>query len=482
MNRQNQRSLWPSLALGLVISTGFACTWLILVNILILIPEARRASRQVESVEITPSGEAYVRWFTPGEANFHWRTLAGRDVLVDRNIPTVQPVTLSAAAPRPFLEDIGWYNRVWGFNDQASPVNRWYLVHDGRPQGDAYFVGYSSLNNRIVGYLGKNGYRPDLPPRSEQFPVDLQLLASGQALAGRNGAIGVSPVNYGSWPLPIYLLSDEAVYRIDLDERTVAPVPTDERVLSIGTASEVEHRTVDGQAATAVRELPVFRTVSQFIFPPTSSGNPPPGPLPIPAELRDQFLSLYLCPGPEKVLLRSHPLSRLAGTVYWLDEAGAIVRSQPFRLAGSQLQSTSTTATHWQIAALLPAIGPLFLVDVVLAPDRIWADTPDYGSAVRRALAYGWPALLTVAAIGGLMAAWVYRRQRRDAHWGAVAWAIFVFLLGPFGLAGYWLHRNWPTRVACIQCGQRAPRDRGACVHCGSEFPAPAPLGTEVFV
>jgi hypothetical protein len=86
-----------------------------------------------------------------------------------------------------------------------------------------------------------------------------------------------------------------------------------------------------------------------------------------------------------------------------------------------------------------------------------------------------------IVAISLCLTIWCYRRHGLYSEYGALAWAIFVFLFGAPGLIGYLLHRHWPVTEKCQHCGKITPLDRGACLHCGTEFPLPALKGIEVF-
>ena len=58
----------------------------------------------------------------------------------------------------------------------TSPEN-WYFICDGNLHGHGYLVGYDKMAKAKVGYIGRNGFRSDEPPREEQFPVDGQRIS-----------------------------------------------------------------------------------------------------------------------------------------------------------------------------------------------------------------------------------------------------------------------------------------------------------------
>ena len=48
-------------------------------------------------------------------------------------------------------------------NEREPSVN-WFFVHDGKPEGAGYFVGYERVSNRRVGFIGLSGFRSDPVP------------------------------------------------------------------------------------------------------------------------------------------------------------------------------------------------------------------------------------------------------------------------------------------------------------------------------
>ena len=65
----------------------------------------------------------------------------------------------------------------------------WYFVHDGKLNGHGYYVGYDKIAKAKIGYIGRDGFRPDEPPLEGQFPVD------GRRMSNRYSYGGTSMVN-----------------------------------------------------------------------------------------------------------------------------------------------------------------------------------------------------------------------------------------------------------------------------------------------
>ncbi len=55
--------------------------------------------------------------------------------------------------------------------NEREPTVNWFFVHDGKPEGAGYFVGYERMSNRRVGFIGLSGFRSDPVPADEWIPV-----------------------------------------------------------------------------------------------------------------------------------------------------------------------------------------------------------------------------------------------------------------------------------------------------------------------
>jgi hypothetical protein len=148
-----------------------------------------------------------------------------------------------------------------------------------------------------------------------------------------------------------------------------------------------------------------------------------------------------------------------------------------------RVRQVTTSRVAWTAATIAPSPAVLavtFYELIAVIRDPI---LPPADVAARRAEIWNatWPPLLVVSVLSASAALIAYRRQKRYAARGAIAWAIFVFITGPAGLLGYLWHRRWPVVERCASCHARAPRDRGDCLRCHTEFPAPKQLGCEVF-
>ena len=55
--------------------------------------------------------------------------------------------------------------------NEREPTVNWFFVHDGKPDGAGYFVGYERTSNRRVGFIGMSGFRTGPVPAADWIPV-----------------------------------------------------------------------------------------------------------------------------------------------------------------------------------------------------------------------------------------------------------------------------------------------------------------------
>jgi hypothetical protein len=132
------------------------------------------------------------------------------------------------------------------------------------------------------------------------------------------------------------------------------------------------------------------------------------------------------------------------------------------------------------LAIALPAPAALLVSEALMAMANPFQD---YAKALGTLMRLSWPGLAVVLVFSIILAAFTWRRCRAFgfAQRERAAWAIFVLLLGLPAYVGFLFHRRWPAREVCPNCQERAARDRDACTECGTIFPAPVPIGTEIF-
>jgi hypothetical protein len=378
-----------------------------------------------------------------------------------------------------------WRERLIVIPEKKTYREAWYFVHDGRLDGSGYFVGYELRSKLALGYVGKNGYSTDVPPREECFEVDGRWLRHGHGMlrwreAGNSTLPGGDSHRQPSSVLPesvLFLASGGRIWKIDLARRAAGPITEDEGIVSFDVvrapgAGELEA----GEAMPEAVRL-VARTPTKVML--LNLGGKREMTWPVPAELREadtpwNLISWYVLDDGRAIALS---YQRQGDGPYWLqtqlariDREGTITRKESF-----ENYAVHEAGPGWSYAAFL--LGPwmvLFLASEYWDPSSSIIDLPYL-------LAENWPALAVVFAGSAVLAWLAYRRQARFALPGAGVWAAFVFLFGLPGWLAYRWHRRWPVLETCGECRRPAPRDRESCASCGQAFAPPPLVGTEVF-
>jgi hypothetical protein len=395
-----------------------------------------------------------------------------------------------------------WSRRILGMNDERRPPNYWYLVHDDKPRGSGYFVGYHSKTKLCVGYLGRSGYRRDAPPPEDRLPIN------GWRMNSNYGPTHMSmwresarEPRYSNMP-SFHIVSGDELVRVDVRARTLSAKPWSEQIISLAvgapappslSGAELEQLPRDRFAAALLMRLPDRVLATPYV--------PVQGPSHrtfdfefsladesrtylLPEALRDVDFELLEFTDDRILVVTQSPLRAGAYPVHlrWISPTGEVLRHE--RLSLRTAPAFINVRKHWWALALhLPEPIVVGFVATAELPVSLMSSDPDqdYLSALARSLRRTWPALLTTALVSAVGAWCCVRRQRRyGAPWTWV-WATFVFLGGIPGLLAYLLHRSWPALLPCGACGATAPRDRPACAHCGAEFPPPRPSGSEIF-
>ncbi len=455
--RTNQ---WQAMLLAVLLAIGAGLVWGLLAGwVMMIIDNVIMRPRQVsESISVlsdgTPIIESSDRQGRPTSTTC--RTLDGRQIRelpVGRRLSTLYlgwSTDTQAAFTRP-----SWNNRIIQFFRTRQITEAWYAVHDGNLHGRVYMVGFDMPTKRTIGYVGKNGFRPDAPPPDDQFPV--------------NGA----RFRYSSY-LPDrvtddakYMLTDDGLVLIDWDKQSVKSVCQDDNLVSMA-----RWRVFEDDDETPVSQSVLVRS-SDCLRVLDLAGNVQET-FALPAELRNG--NLFWTPlGDGKALAwSSGPHCEL----FWLDATG-IVRRQKVDLqrnVDSDVKKTTLISAVVPVPVVWGAVSA-----VVPLESRSVSETGSYLTSLVSFWAEVWPPIFVVVAVAAVFAWFCYRRQRQYGMPWTPAWVVFVFLFGLPAYIGYLTHRRWPTCLPCPSCGRTAPRDRPTCCHCHHDFPAPAANGTEVF-
>ncbi len=467
-------SLATSILLVTILAMGFAPIWAMLASSLAawVLP----SSPPVPSMIVRQDGTPLLMHRDVASQSTLYSDLRGQPVDVNTEdpwLPWIELKPLSAEQP----EDVSWNQRIRKFNDARSRPTFWYLISDGQPHGTAYFVGYDAASKYRMGFIGKNGFREDLPPAEECFPfaggmraVD-DRVASVQAknLYNYAGPLIEGSNDFKKWQL--YLLGDDQrIYAVDLRERTVNAAFTDPHIQACELYCKNSKSPTwlivrtDRQVLVLNQEHKVERSYT------------------IPTKLATKsFRWAEVAPGQALATWYDYSLTvtlSMSEAIVWLDQAGNITRREtnPGNRNSDWLNVIMSLACP-SLVVVGPAVlcfYPAVLIDQG-ATDR-W-------SVAQAVCVEGfWPSLVFVTILSALLAVACYRRQVRDGATSAerIAWMVFVFFGGLPAWVAYRYGRNWPVLDRCPECGAEVPRDRETCAACRQEFPLPEPQGFEI--
>ena len=361
------------------------------------------------------------------------------------------------ASGREHIRRLPWSERIRGYlakgRGEARYTDNWYAVSEAT--GRTYFVAFDIETRRIVGYLGRDGFRESPPPPDDQFPLSIDYVSRSPAFAAQQPEL--EPFRVLPRGFAVYLPLPEEVVKVDLAARTVTSVWKGAGAIDAGIL--VEFDDVDERPRGAVIRTPTHLHVldldDRYKF-----------GVELPAPLRDRLF--YCSEFPTGGLM----LMTVNRTGAEADNVGFVARlpiDGPAKVTEVPLDDSVDHGPYWP----WPAIG-LGLPQPVglLAGWLLTKEMEDRANAASQRSQF-WPTLSVVLVVSLVLAASAWRRQRRYGFGARVVWAGFVLLFGVPGWLAYRWHRAWPPLEACPACKAMAPRDREACCRCGAPFPPP---------
>jgi len=487
-------SLLRQLLLAATLGTGFGTLWALLVLWLgVSIHEAWLGGDQPPREDLVVSSDGTPLIVAYPHKNLSlatYRDLNGRVHDALNGNETLSTVYLSDEHETSgfFSSRPGWEHRLKVFMDEREPTVNWFFVHDGKPQGSGYFVGYERVSNRLVGFIGLTGFRSHSVPAGERIPMRGELIVDHSSWSsaplwmnsGRNWAI--RPDRWDLPPRLVHVPSGNHLRLVDLAARTVATVfLAREPIESVGVPVLSSR-----SGGRVMREQPVLVRTRQKIYA-LSRDYKINRTFTIPTEIdrwryafwyeigNGQALVVFVGQrstwGPDNVTNR---------IVYRIADDGTIRDSFELTLQ-TGMRVPSQQATDFLLALGLPAPALLFAIESLVVMGDGQAQS--YPAAVRAMLKRSWPGLAAVLAFSSVLAVVAWRRSRGFglSRREQVAWGAFVLLLGLPAFVGFRLSRRWPVRESCPSCHAQTARDRAACAECGARFPDPALRGIEIF-
>jgi hypothetical protein len=470
MHFQSKRGgLFSSLTLATILATGLLAavglTFAVAAYFL-----AFQNDSSYQSLNFTVEGKPLlVTGYYDGLRQSEYRTLDGAliedpsEIDLQDNHGQIQPANYELG-----VSD-AWMWRLSGFQNPGPTPNYWYLVQEDPSTGKAYFVGYHPNSNRQIGFLGRSGFRSEKPQVDDQFDLPQRLLVQA-GLVPLARSRGDQPSSYDrDWPQQ-YLIDDGGLRKIDLTRQSVASVPLSGKAVSLGQYNHLTAVADDRRTTSEPRLVVRLPDALQIM----NTAAEPIRSIELAAPLRDRMIRVIGTTTGEIILETWAPYDNYAPhDVHWIGADGQVLRHEVVDIW--KRPEPDGSAPYWVVSAVMPV--PLLLAAITLtdAFAHRHAHPPiEAAQRLSESMSHAWLPFLLVAMVCLALAVYTYRRQRTYDGSTSWAWAVFVFLLGPLGLAGYLLARQWPPMISCEVCGKPVPRDRATCRHCAEAFP-PAP-------
>jgi hypothetical protein len=517
--------LWPRFASALILALAVGVAWgFVAVWIGYLASQLWWSSPSVsETIQVRSDGTPIISTYSYSYRTVYdqsFRTLDGQPLdLAGREEWLNGAYFVKTDAPRSLLQaPITWPERIASTSNFERPQTGWYLVRDDQTLGHAYMVGFDEASKLRIGYIGRNGFRLAEPARDEWFDVGRHRFTWGAGVVCSSGTMQFGaraytwPVSAGDYNLPpwqLFLIDGNRLLEIDLRQRSVRTLLDLPGMLNIAIANEPLSPNGETNAAAGDRqETASDAAADEAATAATGSADRRGEPLPqriaiqmadrivildpstsskreyvLPEKLRGHLMYTY--PVNDNQLLvqwwRDETVLRRENELTWLKPDGSIAHEQSVSL--NWPQQSSEQLQMWSFAAVAPVPLGWILLETVFAPIGLMqsnqADT--YAAAVSHALSDSWPQFLVVVALGVILAWRTYRWQHVYRRPATGLWTTFVLLLGVPAFLAYWLENRKAKLESCTSCGEIVPRDRDACAACETQFPAPQPVGTEIF-
>ena len=476
------------LGLALVLAIGFGAVFALIAGWGISIWEGLHRESAFENLVVRADGMPLIRRYEYFGTynNETFRALDGSAVPSPKNEDWLVGAVVPMSHRDWILFPLDANSRVRRFDDGQTPPNLWHFIHDGARDGRGYFVGYDSQSKLCVGFIGRDGFRPDQPPVEQWFPVDGVKLASGRVFP-RNAGAGYWNARFSSdlfnefpaWK--VEMISGTQLLEVDLRQRSVTTLMESTDLIAMGLLETAAKLKAGGEVASARHDKLAVRTTDQVLL--FDAPGKQHAAYLLPDDLRDRTITLYELDAGRALVIagRPHPDRRVPDEVSWIDASGKVLRREEVSLGGGNPLSEETRARIF--ALIVPSPLLLAFMATVGAPlgDLETGVAPNYSTALAHSLAVFWPVLLVVTLLAAALAWYCCRWQRRYCQSSSIVWFVFILLLGVPGLVGYLFHRRWPVLEKCPACGHVVPRDRETCAKCGAAFPSPEPEGCEVF-
>lgn len=512
--------VWRAVVAALVVAVGLAVVWGVLAGWLISMGQSLTKQREVqEDVIVAIDGTVVIGANSRAlvdDVPISRRTLDGKSFPVDYEYWLTAAWLEAHNYPPGIMRyplDWPWGGRIGGFTDGRNPPAAWYVVRDDELPGHCYLAGYDAFSKLSVGYIGRDGFRSNVPPRDAQFEFPniyenhmQAFLASTQyfqsyGVVRQHSLTRSKEIQPPQWI--IFLAEADRIWEIDLRQRALKIAFEIPKVVSINgylrtlkstalnqtvetpttPATPATNANADGETKNG--KEPEYATVIStrtddkiVLYTPLA----PRKEFALPPNIPNNSMQVYWI-APDQLLLNCEGGGWEEGKIrrlLWIDPTGKVQREAEVKLVG--WRPDSPRATAWAAGGIVP-VSIVWLIGLLVgAPLSMLQHykATNYMDAVTQAFSFSWPPLIIVLLVAAVLTWVTIRMQRKYRRSHTNVWATFVFLLGVPGFLAYLVERGRAKLEACPQCGEIVPRDRDACAACNTEFAAPAHTPTEI--
>jgi hypothetical protein len=487
--------LTAQLGLFVVLTVGAALAWVVGAGFFTSLWQTHlsRSTRDTlyEDLTVSQDGRPIIRSYSYAGMRYRqlpYRTLDGETIEVE-TMNELYGANLGAKPePRRWYDGPRtWAGRVSWVSDGRMTPTTWRVIRDATDEGRTYFAGYDGASMLDVGYVGRGGFRGNLPAAGDQFalgPEDLNYFGgahmAGSGMSG-NYRVDDREGSLKSWC--VYLIDGERVVEVDLRKRSVRTLMESPDVISLGllyrAVGNSEDDTARGEGKLGGR-LAVRLTDRIEVINPSGEERTT---FQLPDKLRNaKSLTAYQVSDEQLLFIQRDDMPfGQEHRVIWLDQQGKVTQERTVTLAGYDPPGEREQATVAMAVVPVPmVITPVMIGPMALGKVRM-GQAKDYSEALAQTARATWPPYLTMLAVCAAAAWWVARRQREHSWPHTGLWCAAVFLTGVPGLIAYLIEHRREARAGCPACGRVVPRKRDACAACGGAFPEPRLTGVEVF-
>ena len=327
-----------------------------------------------------------------------------------------------------YLQTSHYFN-LW----RQTPDTLWYWTWNGR------LLAYDIASSRFLGSLGPDGFSPDQAAGVRRFSRP------------------------GIWTL----MTDTAVYQIDLEKRAASVLFATTNGERIGGAADFSARGYGDYTIVATRRSIQLLTadgkqVWQIPYEPA---------YPTYWEVAVNFLeptnrfAVWFRPSDQTNRIMNWTLPT---HVVWLSAGQGMLGSTNLPALTNRVEWTRLWGRELFNSAQPPAV--YFITPLV------YGRTPHYTTVPWNAVRLSMVAAIVCAVVG-----WVLGRRYHFGVGAQVKWAVFHLVFGVPGLLAFLCVQEWPARQTCPNCKKPRLVDREQCEFCGAAFAPPPKNGTEIF-